>query len=190
MPGVDLQAQLPAQGGGLHQLLQFAGGVTCFKGLTVTAGVQLHNGRPALLAGPHLIGIRIDKQADRDPIILQGLDAVPERFQMDQLQLTAQGVSYKGQEAGHLVFCEGFQVVQNPYFKWLPVKPTKGEVLEVQTENFNPECIYNKAVYVVPVGAGRLLVGATYDWRQPDEQPSAEGRQELAARFRPTVAGD
>ncbi|GAA4431859.1 FAD-dependent oxidoreductase [Pontibacter saemangeumensis] len=115
-------------------------------------------------------------------LLAQGL-LLPERFQMDQLQLTAQGVKYKEQEAGHLVFCEGFQVVQNPYFKWLPVKPTKGEVLEVQTENFNPECIYNKAVYVVPVGAGRFLVGATYDWRQPDEQPSAEGRQELAARF-------
>ena len=117
-----------------------------------------------------------------DELLVQGL-LLPERFEMDQLQLTEKGVKYKEQEADHLIFCEGFQVVHNPYFKWLPVKPTKGEVLEMQTENFNPECIYNKAVYVVPVGAGRFLVGATYDWRQPDEQPSAEGQQELATRF-------
>jgi len=115
-------------------------------------------------------------------LLAQGL-LLAERFEMDRLQLTAEGVRYKEQEAGHLVFCEGFQVVHNPYFKWLPIQPTKGEVLEVQTENFDPECIYNKGVYVVPVGAGRFLVGATYDWRQPDEQPSAAGQQELAQRF-------
>lgn len=108
---------------------------------------------------------------------------LPERFEMDQLQLTAQGVQYKDVEADHLIFCEGFQVVDNPYFKWLPIQPTKGEVLEIAAENFNPDCIYNKAVYVVPVGEGRFRVGATYNWRQPDEQPTEAGRQELEERF-------
>lgn len=102
---------------------------------------------------------------------------------MEQLQLTRNGVRYKGEEAKHLVFCEGFQVVNNPYFRWLPIQPTKGEVLEVQTENFTPECIYNKAVYVVPVGGGRFKIGATYNWRQPDEEPSPAGQEELSERF-------
>jgi glycine/D-amino acid oxidase-like deaminating enzyme len=115
-------------------------------------------------------------------LLAQGL-LLPERFERDELQLTATGVRYKDREADRLIFCEGFQAVSNPYFKWLPIQPTKGEVLEVQTENFNPECIYNKAVYVVPVGAGRFRIGATYNWRHPDEQPSAEGQQELAERF-------
>ncbi|GAB3527540.1 FAD-dependent oxidoreductase [Pontibacter brevis] len=108
---------------------------------------------------------------------------LPEKFQMDELQLTEHGVKYKAIEADHLVFCEGFQVVNNPWFKWLPIQPTKGEVLEVQAENFNPECIYNKAVYVVPVGGSRFKIGATYNWREPDEQPSPEGQEELAERF-------
>ncbi|ARS36558.1 NAD(P)/FAD-dependent oxidoreductase [Pontibacter actiniarum] len=108
---------------------------------------------------------------------------LPERFEMEQLQLTRNGVRYKGEEAKHLVFCEGFQVVNNPYFRWLPIQPTKGEVLEVQTENFTPECIYNKAVYVVPVGGGRFKIGATYNWRQPDEEPSPAGQEELSERF-------
>lgn len=117
-----------------------------------------------------------------EELLANGL-LLPERFEMDELQLTPQGVKYRQYEANHLVFCEGFQVIHNSHFRWLPVQPTKGEVLEVQAQNFNPECIYNKAVYVVPVGGGRFLVGATYDWREPDEQPSAEGRQELATRF-------
>ncbi|GAB3822767.1 NAD(P)/FAD-dependent oxidoreductase [Pontibacter rugosus] len=108
---------------------------------------------------------------------------LPERFEIDKLQLTEGGVKYKEQEAKQLIFCEGFQVIHNPYFRWLPIQPTKGEVLEVQTQNFDPECIYNKAVYVVPVGGSRFKVGATYDWRQPDEEPSATGQQELSERF-------
>ncbi|RAU82067.1 NAD(P)/FAD-dependent oxidoreductase [Pontibacter arcticus] len=108
---------------------------------------------------------------------------LPERFEMEQLTLTEQGVTYKAIAAKHLVFCEGYQVIHNPYFKWLPIQPTKGEVLEVQTENFEAECIYNKAVYVVPVGSGKYKIGATYDWRNPDEEPTPQGQQELAERF-------
>lgn len=108
---------------------------------------------------------------------------LPERFRMEQLQLTEQGVLYKGIAAKHLVFSEGYQVVNNPYFRWLPLQPTKGEVLEVEIENFAPEYIYNKAVYVVPVGTTRFKVGATYNWRQPDEQVSVEGAAELTERL-------
>jgi glycine oxidase len=108
---------------------------------------------------------------------------LPERFDVSRLQLTQQGVSYKNVTASHLVFCEGWQAVHNPYFRWLPLQPTKGEVLEVQTQDFNPECIYNKAVYVVPVGEGRFKIGATYNWRQADELPTPEGKAELTERF-------
>ena len=108
---------------------------------------------------------------------------LPERFEVEQLQLTEQGVKYKSITARHLVFCEGYQAVHNPYFKWLPLQPTKGEVLEVQTQHFEPERIYNKAVYVVPIGGGRFKIGATYNWRQADEVPTPEGQQELTERF-------
>jgi glycine oxidase len=108
---------------------------------------------------------------------------LPERFDVSQLQLTEHGVSYKNMTAGHLVFCEGWQAVHNPYFSWLPLQPTKGEVLEVETKDFNPECIYNKAVYVVPIGENRFKIGATYNWRQADELPTPEGAAELSERF-------
>lgn len=109
---------------------------------------------------------------------------LPERFDIKSLKLTGEGVAYKGITAGKLIFCEGYQVVNNPYFKWLPLQPTKGEVLEVQMHNFNPERIYNKAVYVVPVGSGRFKVGATYNWRQPDEELTTQGKEELSERFK------
>jgi glycine/D-amino acid oxidase-like deaminating enzyme len=116
-------------------------------------------------------------------LLQQGL-LLPERFDMEALQLTSEGVAYKDITAKHLVFCEGYQVIHNTYFKWLPLQPTKGEVLEVQAQNFDPECIYNKAVYVVPIGDSRFKIGATYDWRQADEEPTQAGQDELAGRFK------
>ena len=113
---------------------------------------------------------------------------LPEKFDTASLTLTAQGVSYKGITADKLIFCEGYQVIHNPYFKWLPLQPTKGEVLTIQTQNFNQECIYNKAVYVVPVGDGKFKIGATYDWRNPDEEPTAPGKAELSERFKQITA--
>ncbi|GAB3198623.1 glycine/D-amino acid oxidase-like deaminating enzyme [Pontibacter aydingkolensis] len=115
--------------------------------------------------------------------LLQQNQLLPERFEIESLNLTAQGVRYKNIEAKHLIFCEGYQAVNNPYFKWLPLQPTKGEVLDVQTDNFEPECIYNKAVYVVPIGRGKFKIGATYDWRHPDEVPTEAGKEELSERF-------
>ena len=109
---------------------------------------------------------------------------LPERFEFEELYLTDAGVKYKSIAAKHLVFCEGYQAVNNPYFKWLPLQPTKGEVLEVQTDNFEPECIYNKAVYVVPIGSGRFKIGATYNWREADEKPTPAGEAELSERFK------
>ncbi|MCC9136329.1 NAD(P)/FAD-dependent oxidoreductase [Pontibacter silvestris] len=115
--------------------------------------------------------------------LLQHSLMLPERFNIEHLQLTGQGVKYRQAEAKHLIFCEGYQVINNPYFKWLPIQPTKGEVLEVQTQNFKAECIYNKAVYVVPIEDGRFKIGATYDWRKPNEEPTEAGQEELSERF-------
>ncbi|MCC9166658.1 NAD(P)/FAD-dependent oxidoreductase [Pontibacter harenae] len=115
--------------------------------------------------------------------LLQTGNMLPERFEMEALQLTEQGVSYKGITANHLVFCEGYQLVQNPYFKWLPLQPTKGEVLEVENEIFNASCIYNKAVYVVPVVEGKYKIGATYNWREADEETTPSGKAELSEKF-------
>ncbi len=120
-------------------------------------------------------------------LLPQGL-LLPERFDMTQLQLTAQGVTYKNIAASQLVFCEGYQVSNNPFFSWLPLHPNKGEVLELEVHNFNPERIYNKAVYVVPIGPGKYKVGATYNWQHPNEEPTPEGQQELTGRFRQMTA--
>ncbi len=105
-------------------------------------------------------------------------------FNFNNLSLTGTGISYQDIEARHLVFCEGWQAVNNPYFGWLPFSINKGEVLDITVQNFSEECIYNKGVYVVPLGNGNWKVGATYNWREPTEDTTEDGLRELETKLK------
>ena len=105
-------------------------------------------------------------------------------FQFSNLTISGCGIQYEDIQARHLIFCEGWQAVNNPYFGWLPFSINKGEVLDISVQNFMAECIYIKGVYVVPLGEERWKVGATYNWREPNEVPTAEGRDELLGKLK------
>ena len=55
-----------------------------------------------------------------------------ESFDYAALNLGEGEVSYKGLGAKKIVFCEGWQAIYNPFFKWLPYRPAKGEILSIE----------------------------------------------------------
>ncbi|WP_066838315.1 NAD(P)/FAD-dependent oxidoreductase [Rufibacter ruber] len=105
-----------------------------------------------------------------------------EPFDPEQLELVPGGVKYQGVEARKIIFCEGAGGAQNPFFSWLPFSLNKGEILDINVPDFEAEYIYNKAVYVVPVGQGHFRIGATYNWREVNEEITPAAREELAAK--------
>ena len=71
---------------------------------------------------------------------------------------------YKGVKAKKIIFCEGFQAIYNPYFKYLPFSPTKGELLTIRIPTIeNMDKIVSKGIYIVPLGNHLFLVGATFN---------------------------
>ena len=107
-----------------------------------------------------------------------------ETFDPRQLVVSPAGVTYAGDVgASRVVFCEGSAAVQNPYFKWLPITPNQGEVLEVQCRGLSEAQVLNKGAYVVPLGDGRFKVGATYRWPPFAEGITDEARTELSQRL-------
>ncbi|MFD1469713.1 NAD(P)/FAD-dependent oxidoreductase [Hymenobacter caeli] len=91
---------------------------------------------------------------------------------------------YDGTVRAHqVVCCEGAEAVNNPYFNWLPLTPNQGEVLDVECAGLAAGQVLNRSAYVVPLGAGRFRVGATYRWPPFADGPTAEGRAELAGRL-------
>ncbi|QMU30188.1 NAD(P)/FAD-dependent oxidoreductase [Adhaeribacter radiodurans] len=111
-------------------------------------------------------------------------DLVKAPFDYNNLQIRPDFIAYSLEnntiKAQKIVFCEGYKAIENPYFNWLPFAPNKGEVLDIKIDNFSTECIYNKAVYVLPFGANRYKVGATYNWRELNEEVSLAALTELS----------
>lgn len=84
----------------------------------------------------------------------------------------------------HVVFCEGSQVCHNPYLSWLPIIPTKGEILEIEVDK--PLCsrfMYSTGIYVVPKSNNRYFVGATYIHNQRNSNLTEEGKNELLTKL-------
>ncbi|WP_066624717.1 NAD(P)/FAD-dependent oxidoreductase [Rufibacter roseus] len=105
-------------------------------------------------------------------------------FDISQLQMVPHGVQYQDVQARKIIFCEGAQGAENPYFNWLPFSLNKGEILDIKVPDFKAEYIYNKAVYVVPLGGEKYRVGATYNWRDLTEEISEESKEELSGKIK------
>ena len=83
--------------------------------------------------------------------------------------------------ATRIIFCEGSQIIQNPFFSWLPVSRLKGEVLETETD-LPDNIIFNRSVYLVPSGT-HFRAGSTYD-RSGVEGNSEQGISDIEQRLR------
>ena len=107
-------------------------------------------------------------------------------FKYPQIQLGT-GITYQGIEAQKLIFCEGPQVVQNPFFGKLSFRPVKGERIEVILQQ-PLEVIYNRGVFVLPQAGSQALVGATYERCDLSLKPTARARQFLEQKLHSTFS--
>lgn len=83
-----------------------------------------------------------------------------------------------------VVFCEGSDVLKNPFFSYLPMRPTHGDILTIKTTEFNLKDILNKNMFVLPVGKDLYKIGATYNWDLTNSAPFEAGKTELINRLR------
>ncbi|MDR0230161.1 MAG: FAD-binding oxidoreductase [Flavobacteriaceae bacterium] len=102
-----------------------------------------------------------------------------ENFVYEELVYDTEKVVYKDIEARHIVFAEGFGMMNNPFFKELPLDGTKGELLLVKIPGANYPVMFKAGVFIIPIGNDLYKVGATYDWNDKTDIPSEEGKKEL-----------
>jgi glycine oxidase len=105
-----------------------------------------------------------------------------ETFDYTGLTIRESEVTYKHVVSTNIVFCEGVNANQNPHFKWLPVRPLKGETLTVKAA-LPAEAIVNRGVYAVPTNEGHFKIGATYETQHLHPGITNKGRHELEGGF-------
>jgi glycine/D-amino acid oxidase-like deaminating enzyme len=109
-----------------------------------------------------------------------------EIFDYTQLQISENYVSYKNYTADKIIFCEGYKTTENPYFKWLPFKLTKGETITIKIlgeQQIDFEKVINKSVFILPIGNGMYKVGATYQWNELNENITEKGLAEMVDKL-------
>jgi glycine/D-amino acid oxidase-like deaminating enzyme len=115
---------------------------------------------------------------------LQKIDSLEENtIDLGDLKINEDSINWKKYKAAKIIFCEGYRGAENPWFKTLPWNLAKGEVLTFHSPELKLEKLYNRNLYIVPVGNGYFRVGATYNWDDLSEMPTESARQELAEKL-------
>ena len=102
-----------------------------------------------------------------------------EVFDYDNLIMHLDGFEYNGIKAKNIVFAEGFGLHQNPFFNFLPLDGTKGELLKIHAPNLKLDYCLNSSLFILPNGNDNYKVAATYNWTDKDSLPTEEGKKEL-----------
>ena len=104
-------------------------------------------------------------------------------FDFGELLEKEDSFGYGGSSYKKVIFCEGNNVRNNPYFKWLPLRPVKGEILDVNID-YKESFILNRGVFMLPeTTEGYSRVGSTYDNHRLDHEPTMEGLQYLTDKL-------
>ena len=84
---------------------------------------------------------------------------------------------------GIIIYCEGFNAINNPYFNYLPFSPVKGELLDIEIQNADIQEIINQGAFVIPLGNDVYRLGATYSWHELDFVPTEQGKADLTEKY-------
>ena len=105
-----------------------------------------------------------------------------EVFNSFNLSFEGDSVRYGDIVAKAVIYCNGHKSVGEQFFSWVPLRPVKGELLIIKTDE-PLEVIYNRGVFVIPLGEGLCKVGSTYNHNNLDEKPTLEAKNVLIKKL-------
>jgi glycine/D-amino acid oxidase-like deaminating enzyme len=111
---------------------------------------------------------------------LLDMDAiVEEEFHTEDVNLTGDGINYRGITAKKIIFCDGVAATNNPWFTLLPFAPNKGEALIIECPDLTNQHIFKKGMMLAPLPVPNTYwVGSNYQWEFKDDQPSEQFYQQ------------
>ncbi len=87
--------------------------------------------------------------------------------------------TYKGEAFDCIVFAEGHNGRANPWFNYLPLQATKGELLTIAAPTISQSESLNRKCFLFPLGNGQFRAGSTYVWDTDDTTATTEGREAI-----------
>lgn len=116
-----------------------------------------------------------------DRLLAEGL-LIDARVNEADLENKEDGVHWRGMVFNRVIFCEGWLGADNPFFKNVPFKPAKGEMLtlvgKTPLSDF-PRAIVNRGKWILPMPDGTFRAGSSYSWDKFDGTPTDAGRETI-----------
>ena len=111
-------------------------------------------------------------------------------FSYGDLNISRDHIRWKRFTARYAIFCEGYRMVQNPYFSELELNPAKGETLTLATSGFTEARIVQRGKWIFRNLNGEVLAGTNYQWDRLDEEPTKAARDEIERAIRQFFISD
>jgi glycine/D-amino acid oxidase-like deaminating enzyme len=92
-------------------------------------------------------------------------------FRYEDLKWSEVGIEYGPFLADQIIFCEGYFMKNNPWFRYLPLDGAKGEALFVRMNGATLDAIVKHKYFLTPFSEGILWAGATNKWEFKDLVP-------------------
>ena len=136
-------------------------------------------------------------EASRRRMLQRGV-LLEERF--DREALVVEEVRYKDIRANRIIFCDGIESCDSPYFSKLPFAPNKGEALIVEIPDLASVCptndsandkinagivpVFKKGISLAPWKENLYWAGSSYEWSFPHDAPTQVFRDRTEAILR------
>lgn len=104
-------------------------------------------------------------------------------FNHSMVRVLKKGIQYNSLQVNKIIFAEGTYADQNPFFKWLPFKSVKGDILTIESKDLKVDKIRKKNIFILPLGKNLYKIGATYHWWDKTWVPSNKGKMELIEKL-------
>lgn len=109
---------------------------------------------------------------------------IESKFQLSELKVESHRVSYGQWEAEKIIFCDGTDGFENPYFQILPYAGNKGEVIIASIPDLPRHHIYKQGINLVPWKEDLWWIGSNYEWDYQDLDPSQAFREKVEQQLK------
>ena len=116
-------------------------------------------------------------------ILLKKQNYKVEDFDFSKFNIADNYVEYKGVQAKRIIFCEGYQLKNNPFFKDLPLIGNKGSYLIIKCEKLRLKQALKSHFFLVPLGNDMYKFGATYEHHIKTDNYKEESRKQLIEKL-------
>jgi len=82
-----------------------------------------------------------------------------------------------------IIDCRGAKAASSKWWKYLPFKLAKGEVLILKCSGLKLNKTLNAGLFVLPLGDDTFKIGSTFTWEDLSPTPSESGKRELIEKF-------